>query len=134
MSSSKKQNQTTDSQKNETVQAQNPENQQTEITGHSDAIQNSGDNAEKESSTGGKQPVDDKAENPAQKENGADDKNKNEDAANKTVKMVLRHKSHTPHYHRCGLTLTKVFAEYDVPSESIGKIKADKWIDVKESK
>lgn len=52
----------------------------------------------------------------------------------KTVSMVLKHKSHTPHYHRCGLTLSKVFAEYEVPQESVEKIKSDKWIVVQESK
>ena len=54
--------------------------------------------------------------------------------AAKTLKMVLKHKSHTPHYHRCGLTLTKTFAEYEVPAESVEKLKADKWIVVQESK
>lgn len=54
-------------------------------------------------------------------------------AAN-TVKMVLKHKSHTTNYHRCGLTLTKVFAEYEVPSECVDKIKADRWIVVQEGK
>ena len=52
----------------------------------------------------------------------------------KTVKMVLRHKSHTPRYHRCGLTITQVFAEYDVPEDCVEKIKSDKWIVVKEGK
>ena len=52
----------------------------------------------------------------------------------KTVKLVLMHKSHTPHYHRCGLTLTKVWAEYEVPKSCVDKIKADKWIEVKDSK
>lgn len=54
-------------------------------------------------------------------------------AAN-TVKMVLKHKSHTTNYHRCGLTLTKVFAEYEVPSECVDKIKADRWICIQDEK
>lgn len=51
-----------------------------------------------------------------------------------TVKMTLRHKSHTQFYHRAGLAITKVFADYDVPAESVGKIKGDKWIEVKDAK
>lgn len=60
------------------------------------------------------------------------DAGKESESSKKVVKMVLRHQSHTPHYHRCGLTLTKVFAEYDVPEESVAKIKADKWIVIKD--
>ncbi|WP_147615116.1 hypothetical protein [Treponema pectinovorum] len=52
----------------------------------------------------------------------------------KTVKLTLRHKSHTPHYHRCGLTLTKTFAEYEVSEDCVERIKGDKWIEVKDSK
>lgn len=52
----------------------------------------------------------------------------------KTMKMILKHKSHTPRYHRCGLTITQVFAEYDVPEDCVKKIKSDKWIVVKEGK
>lgn len=52
----------------------------------------------------------------------------------KTVTMMLRHKSHTPHYHRCGLTLTKVFAEYEVPEDCVERIKGDKWIEIKDAK
>lgn len=52
----------------------------------------------------------------------------------KTVKLTLRHKSHTPHYHRCGLTLTKTFAEYEVSEDCVERIKGDKWIEVKDAK
>ena len=52
----------------------------------------------------------------------------------KTVKLTLRHKSHTPHYHRCGLTLTKTFAEYEVSEDYVERIKGDKWIEVKDAK
>ena len=48
--------------------------------------------------------------------------------------MTLRHKSHTQHYYRCGLMLTKVFAEYEVSEDAVAKIKADKWIEIKGSK
>lgn len=51
-----------------------------------------------------------------------------------TVKMTLRHKSHTQFYHRAGIAITKFFADYDVPAGSVEKIKADKWIEVKEAK
>ena len=56
------------------------------------------------------------------------------DTTKQTVKMVLKHKSHTTNYHRCGLTLTKVFAEYEVPAECVDKIKADRWICVQDEK
>lgn len=56
------------------------------------------------------------------------------DTTKQTVKMVLKHKSHTTNYHRCGLTLTKLFADYEVPAESVEKLKSDKWIVVQESK
>lgn len=57
-----------------------------------------------------------------------------EKTAAKTVTMTLRHKSHTPHYHRCGLTLTKVFADYEVREDCVERIKGDKWIEVKGAK
>ncbi len=52
----------------------------------------------------------------------------------KTVTLVLKHKSHTPHYHRCGLSITKTFAEYEVSEDCVEKIKSDKWIVVKDGK
>lgn len=83
-------------------------------------------------------------ENPpsaADKQDGTDDTpsadrkgNANGEASAKSVKMTLRHKSHTPRYHRCGLTLTKAFAEYDVPEECVERVKSDKWIEVKGAK
>ena len=63
---------------------------------------------------------------------GADDKDSN--TKDKKVKLTLRHKSHTQHYYRCGLMLTKVFAEYEVSEDAVAKIKADKWIEIKGSK
>lgn len=63
---------------------------------------------------------------------GADDKDSK--TKDKKVKLTLRHKSHTQHYYRCGLMLTKVFAEYEVSEEAVAKIKADKWIEIKGSK
>lgn len=62
------------------------------------------------------------------------EKNARMDTAKKMVKMVLKHKSHTPYYHRCGLALTQVFTEYEVPEEAVEKLKADKWIAVKDGK
>lgn len=52
----------------------------------------------------------------------------------KTVKLVLKHKSTSVHYHRCGLALTKTFAEYEVPESAVARLKADKWIAVQESR
>lgn len=56
------------------------------------------------------------------------------EALPKTVKMTLRHKSHTQFYHRAGLAISKAFSDYDVPSEHVEKIKADKWIEIKDIK
>lgn len=75
---------------------------------------------------------------PPENDEGGQDKIRQEESGTgttaETVKMVLKHKSHTPHYHRCGLTLTQSFAEYDVPKECVEKLKADKWIAVQERK
>ena len=109
--SSKKTNQATDEKKDET-QAQTAENQQTE-------------NPEQTDSDETQPPV----TPPAGETSGKDEK-----AEEKKVKLTLRHKSHTQHYYRCGLMLTKAFAEYEVSEEAAAKIKADKWIEVKGSK
>ena len=102
----------------ESLKTESPaEPQNTENTGSDESLKEQPDN---------KKPGDKNEEKAEPEENAA--------AAKKTVKMVLRHKSHTPRYHRCGLTLTQVFAEYDVPEESVAKIKADKWIAVKDGK
>lgn len=60
--------------------------------------------------------------------------NPEKQSAEKTVKLLLKHKSTSMHYHRCGLTLSKTFAEYEVPESAVAKLKADKWIVVQESK
>lgn len=78
------------------------------------------DGSEEQLEGGGSQPVDESADGGKTKD--------------KKVKLTLRHKSHTPHYHRCGLTLTKVFAEYEVPEDCVARLKADKWIEIKGSK
>lgn len=70
----------------------------------------------------------------ADKGNADSDEADSEKEKAKTVKLTLRHKSHTPHYHRCGLTLTKTFAEYEVSEDCVERIKGDKWIEVKDSK
>lgn len=117
--SSKKQNQATDEEKDEKAQTPAAEIPQTENP--SPVEKPAADDA----GNGGNADSQPKGEN-AEKIAGADTK--------KTVRMVLKHKSHTPHYHRCSLTLTQVFAEYEVPEEAVAKIKADKWIEVKDSK
>ena len=72
---------------------------------------------------------------PADETGGSDEKSeKDGKAKDKKVKLTLRHKSHTQHYYRCGLMLTKVFSEYEVSEEAVAKIKADKWIEIKGSK
>ena len=78
------------------------------------------DGSEEQPEGGGSQPVDESADGGKTKD--------------KKVKLTLRHKSHTQHYYRCGLMLTKVFAEYEVSEEAVAKIKADKWIEIKDSK
>lgn len=134
--SNKKQNQATDEKKDET-QVQPGDNPQTEnpaltgdgngdtqlpVTPHDDSDADSG------SGNGGDNP-------PADETGGSDEKSeKDSKTKDKKVKLTLRHKSHTQHYYRCGLMLTKVFAEYEVSEEAVAKIKADKWIEIKGSK
>lgn len=78
------------------------------------------DGSEEQPEGGGSQPVDESADGGKTKD--------------KKVRLTLRHKSHTQHYYRCGLMLTKVFAEYEVSKETVAKIMADKWIEIKGSK
>lgn len=146
-SNNKNKNQATDEKKNET-QAQTVENQQTDapaatdsgdtqppVTPPSDSGAGDGnsdstptdtppagekDGSEEQPEGGGSQPVDESADGGKTKD--------------KKVKLTLRHKSHTQHYYRCGLMLTKVFAEYEVSKDAVAKIKADKWIEIKGSK
>lgn len=146
-SNNKNKNQATDEKKNET-QAQTVENQQTDapaatdsgdtqppVTPPADSGAGDGnddstptvtppagekDGSEEQPEGGGSQPVDESADGGKTKD--------------KKVKLTLRHKSHTQHYYRCGLMLTKVFAEYEVSKEAVAKIKADKWIEIKGSK
>ena len=143
----KNKNQSTDEKKDKT-QAQTVENQQTDapaatdsgdtqppVTPPADSGAGDGncgstptdtppagekDGSEKQPEGGGSQPVDESAVGGKTKD--------------KKVRLTLRHKSHTQHYYRCGLRLTKSFAEYDVPAASIVRIKADRWIEVKDGK
>lgn len=143
----KNKNQSTDEKKDKT-QAQTVENQQTDAPAATDSgdIQptvtqpvDSGagdgngdstptdtppagekDGSEKQPEGGGSQPVDESAVGGKTKD--------------KKVRLTLRHKSHTQHYYRCGLMLTKVFGEYEVSEDAVAKIKADKWIEIKGSK
>lgn len=147
MGNSNNKNQATDEKKNET-QAQTVENQQTDapaatdsgdtqppVTPPADSGAGDGncgstptdtppagekDGSEEQPEDGGSQPVDESAVGGKTKD--------------KKVRLTLRHKSHTQHYYRCGLMLTKVFAEYEVSKEALAKIKADKWIEIKGSK
>ena len=120
MANNKPQNQKTDEKKDEAEKTQVAETQKTEPPASE---------GEQNPSSAGTDNTDKAAKSEASEEKGSGTA-----AAKKTVKMVLRHKSHTPHYYRCGLMLTKVFAEYDVPEESVQKLKADKWIEIKGSK
>lgn len=106
-------NQKTDEKKEETAQTQTVETQPTDVPAQEQARETQPTDISAQEHSSGLQKTDTEA---------------------KTVKMVLKHKSHTTNYHRCGLTLTKVFAEYEVPAECVDKIKADKWIVVQESK
>lgn len=144
MGNNKNKNQATDEKKNET-QAQTVENQQADapaatdsgdtqppVTPPADSGAGDGngdstltdtppagkkDGSEEQPEGGGSQPVDESADGGKTKD--------------KKVKLTLRHKSHTQHYYRCGLMLTKVFAEYEVSEDAVAKIKADKWIEIK---
>ena len=124
-SNNKNKNQATDEKKNET-QAQTVENQQPENPAQADSGDTQPpvtppagkkDGSEEQPEGGGSQPVDESADGGKTKD--------------KKVKLTLRHKSHTQHYYRCGLMLTKVFAEYEVSEDAVAKIKADKWIEIK---
>ena len=106
-------NQKTDETKEETAQTQTVETQPTDVPAQEQARETQPTDISAQEHSSGLQKT---------------------DTAAKTVKMVLKHKSHTPHYHRCGLTLTQVFTEYEVPEEAVAKLKADKWIVVKDSK
>jgi len=126
--SNKKQNQATDEKKDET-QVQPGENPQTENPAQADSGDTQPpvtppagkkDGSEEQPEGGSSQPVDESADGGKTKD--------------KKVRLTLRHKSHTQHYYRCGLMLTKVFAEYEVSEEAVAKIKADKWIEIKGSK
>lgn len=134
MAASKKNQSQTEEHKPENPQTENlpPETQASEEplkTEESAEPQNAENNGGEESL---KEQPDDKK--PGDKNEEKTEPEENPATAKKTVRMVLRHKSHTPRYHRCGLTLTQVFAEYDVPEECVAKIKADKWIAVKDGK
>lgn len=146
-SNNKNKNQATDEKKDKT-QAQTVENQQTDapaatdsgdtqppVTPPADSGAGDGncgstptdtppagekDGSEEQPKGGGSQPVDESAVGGKIKD--------------KKVRLILRHKSHTQHYYRCGLMLTKVFAEYEVSEDAVAKIKADKWIEIKGSK
>ena len=145
----KKQNQTTEAQKDENAQGQPAENQQTE-----NPAQNGGGNGDVQPSAtppanadanGGNDDSTPTVTPPAGEKDGSEEqpegggsKPVDESAGGKTkdkkVKLTLRHKSLTQHYYRCGLMLTKVFAEYEVSKDAVAKIKADKWIEIKDSK
>lgn len=44
--------------------------------------------------------------------------------------LVMRHKSFTEFYFRCGVKLTKHFKEYAVPQENVDTFKKDTWIEI----
>ena len=132
----KNQSQKTDDKKDEKTQAPAVENQQIETPSQTSTEQTATPQTDDGSSapavpelppTDGKGGGNDKTDD-------TDETLTDKNTAAKTVKMVLKHKSHTTNYHRCGLTLTKVFAEYEVPAECVDKIKADRWICVQDEK
>lgn len=130
----KNQSQKADDKKDEKTQAPAAENQQIETPSQTSTEQT----ATPQTDDGSSAPAvpellstDEKGDN---KTGDTDKTSTDKNTAAKTVKMVLKHKSHTTNYHRCGLTLTKVFAEYEVPSECVDKIKADRWICIQDEK
>lgn len=143
--SNKRQNQTTGKEKDENAQAQNSENQTPSANAENpqgSEPENANVQPVNATSSDSQPETNQQPDTPAPTDKEKDELSLTDDVGKKAgdvqekkmVKMVLKHKSHTPHYHRCGLTLTQVFAEYEVPEESVDKIKADKWIVVKDEK
>ncbi|WP_147645100.1 hypothetical protein [Treponema pectinovorum] len=130
----KNQSQKSDDKKDEKTQAPAAENQQIEKPSQRSTEQTATPQTD-DGSTAPAVPellsTDEKGDN---KTGDTDKTSTDKNTAAKTVKMVLKHKSHTTNYHRCGLTLTTVFAEYEVPAECVDKIKADRWICVQDEK
>ena len=132
----KNQSQKTDDKKDEKTQASAAENQQTETPAQTSTEQTATPQTDDGSTAPAvpELPPTDEKGGGNDKTNDTDETLTDKSMAAKTVKMVLKHKSHTSNYHRCGLTLTKVFAEYEVPAECVDKIKADRWICVQDEK
>lgn len=132
----KNQSQKADDKKDEKTQAPAAENQQIETPSQTSTEQS----ATPQTDDGSSAPAvpellsTDEKGGGNDKTDGTDKTSSDKNTAANTVKMVLKHKSHTTNYHRCGLTLTKVFAEYEVPSECVDKIKADRWICIQDEK
>ena len=114
--------------KNKSTEEKLPESQAKETTAEN-ADNESSENSAHETA---EQTPKSAAEEKEQTEGG--DKSAEGVMAGKKVKLILKHKSNTLHYHRCGLTITKTFVEYEVPAEIVEKLKADKWIEVREEK
>jgi len=131
-----KQGQVTDEKKDEKTQAPAAENQQIETPSQTSTEQTATPQTDDGSSAPAvpELPPTDEKGGGNDKTDDTDKTSSDKNTAANTVKMVLKHKSHTTNYHRCGLTLTKVFAEYEVPSECVDKIKADRWICIQDEK
>lgn len=132
----KNQSQKADDKKDEKTQAPAAENQQIETPSQTSTEQTATPQTDDGSSAPAvpELPPTDEKGGGNDKTDDTDKTSSDKNTAAKTVKMVLKHKSHTTNYHRCGLTLTKVFAEYEVPAECVDKIKADRWICVQDEK
>ena len=132
----KNQSQKADDKKDEKTQAPAAENQQIETPSQTSTEQTATPQTDDGSSAPAvpELPPTDEKGGGNDKTDDTDKTSSDKNTAANTVKMVLKHKSHTTNYHRCGLTLTKVFAEYEVPSECVDKIKADRWICIQDEK
>lgn len=74
------------------------------------------DSGNAEEDPDGKKAVDEKTEPEAEKDD--------------SVVMTMRHKTDNQYYFRCGLRLTKTFQNFRVRKEDIERLKRDAWIEI----
>lgn len=61
------------------------------------------------------------------------DEKQNDAASSERGVLMVRHKSHTPNYFRCGIRFTKQFEKYEVSIETAELLVTDEWLEIKEA-